>query len=108
MVPAVGAEVVHLITGPGNDTEAAWSPDGQRTVFQSDRNGTLGLHILNLTTKMVTPLDVGPGRAEFPAWSPDGKWIVYSYASFAKTALEGQDDGYNLLCPRLREVRHGV
>lgn len=94
--PALGAELVQLTTGPGNDTEAAWSPDGQRIVFQSDRNGNLDLYVLDLTTKVLTPLDVGPGHAGFPAWSPDGKWVVYSHACFTKTALEGQEDGYNL------------
>lgn len=96
MVPALGAELVQLTTGPGNDTEAAWSPDSQRIVFQSDRNDTLDLYVLDLATKALAPLVVGPGHAEFPAWSSDGKWIVYSYACFTKTALEGQDDGYNL------------
>jgi Tol biopolymer transport system component len=95
-VPALGAELVQLTTGPGNDTEAAWSPDGQRIVFQTDRDGTLDLHILDLATKVRTPLAAGPGHAAFPAWSPDGKWVVYSYACFTKTALEGQEDGYNL------------
>lgn len=76
--PALGARLVQLTAGPGNDTEAAWSPDGQRIVFQSDRNGTLDLYVLDLATKALTPLVVGPGQAAFPAWSPDGKWIVYS------------------------------
>lgn len=96
VVPALGAELVQLTAGPGNDTEAAWSPDGQRIVFQTDRDGTLDLYVLDLTTKALAPLVAGPGHAAFPAWSPDGKWIVYSYACFTKTALEGQEDGYNL------------
>jgi len=32
-VPALGAELVQLTTGPGNDTEAAWSPDGRSFAY---------------------------------------------------------------------------
>lgn len=96
VAPALGAELVQLTAGPGNDTEAAWSPDGQQIVFQSDRNGTLDLYVVDLKTKVLAPLVVGPGHSAFPAWSPDGKSVVYSHACFTKTALEGQEDGHNL------------
>jgi Tol biopolymer transport system component len=89
-------QVVPLTDGPGNDTEAVWSPDGSRVAFQSDRRGMPGLYVLDVATRRVTPLVEGPGLAQFPAWSPDGKSIVYSYAHFTKTAWEGQPDGYNL------------
>ena len=89
-----------LTTGPGNDTEAAWSPDGRQIVFQSDRSGRLDLHLLDVATRRVKPIVQGPGHACFPTWSPDGKSIVYSYAHFTKTALEvkkaGGQNGYNL------------
>ena len=89
-----------LTTGSGNDTEAAWSPDGKQVMFQSDRSGTLDLYLLDESTGRVEPIVQGPGHACFPAWSPDGKWIVYSYAHFTKTAFEakqtGGQDGYNL------------
>ncbi|MEW6360111.1 MAG: LamG-like jellyroll fold domain-containing protein [Planctomycetota bacterium] len=87
---------VQLTTGPGNDTEAAWSPDGRRIAFQTDRNGDLDLCILDVETKEVKPLVGGPGHACFPAWSPDGKWIAYAYAHFTKTAFEKNENGYNL------------
>jgi TolB protein len=87
---------VQLTFGAGNDTEAAWSPDGKSVVFQSDRSGTLDLYILDLQTQKVHSLIQGPGYACFPGWSPDGKWIVYSYRHFTKTAFEGIENGYNL------------
>ena len=94
---ALAGEPIPLTSGPGNDTEAAWSPDGQRIVFQSDRSGTLGLYVLELTAGQSRPLVDGPGEASFPAWSPDGKWVVYCYAHFTSTAFESQaGDGYNL------------
>ena len=94
-VPAVAAPIA-LTNGPGNDTEAAWSPDGQRIVFQSDRSGDLDLYVLELATRRTRPLVAGPGNACYPAWSPDGKWIAYSYADITKTAVQGIENGYNL------------
>lgn len=94
--PVREGRLEQLTTGPGNDSEAAWSPDGRQIAFQSDRQGSLGLYALDVATKAVRPLVEGPGHAAFPAWSPDGQWIVYSYAHFTKTALEGQENGHNL------------
>lgn len=93
---ATASEPVALTTGPGSDTEAAWSPDGRRIVFQSDRSGTLDLYVLDLETGETRPLVAGPGHSCFPAWSPDGRWVVYAYAHFSTTAFERQGDGYNL------------
>ena len=93
---AATAGPVALTTGPGNDTEAVFSPDGRRIVFQSDRTGTLDLYQYDVATKEVTPLATVPGHACFPGFSPNGKWIVYSYAHFTSTAFEGIEHGYNL------------
>ena len=90
------AERTALTNGPGDDTEAAWSPDGRTIVFQSDRSGTLDLYLLDVATGKTRPLVQGPGHACFPAWSPDGKWIAYAYAHFTKTGFEGIENGYNL------------
>ena len=87
---------VPLTTGPGEDTEAAWSPDGRQIVFQSDRSGTLGLYVLETSSLEIQPLVTGPGHACFPTWAPDGKSIVYSYAHFTATGFEGMPNGYNL------------
>jgi len=92
---AAGAPV-QLTRGPGNDTEAAWSPDGTRLAFQSDRGGELGVYVLDLGTSEVKPLVVGPGHACFPAWSPDGKLVAYAHARFTSTAAQGLENGYNL------------
>ena len=93
---AAAQQSVPLTTGPGEDTEAAWSPNGRQIAFQSDRSGTLGLYVLDTSTAETRPLVTHPGHACFPAWSPDGRWIVYSYAHFTATGFEGQPNGYNL------------
>jgi Tol biopolymer transport system component len=55
----VAGAVQPLTSGPGNDTEAAWSPDGRKIAFQSDRAGTAGLYVLDLRTSHVTCLEIG-------------------------------------------------
>ncbi len=104
LAPSLGwAAPAQLTRGPGDDTEAAWAPDGTRIVFQSDRGAArrrMGVFVLDLKTRRVTRLETGPGHACFPAWSPDGQWIVYAHARFTQTALEAyrskSQNGYNL------------
>jgi len=41
-LPAV-SQVTQITEGPGDDTEAAWSPDGTKVAFQSDRAGSMDI-----------------------------------------------------------------
>lgn len=60
------------------DTDPAWSPDGKRLVYVSDKGGGLPqLWIRDLaagTDKRLTSLNLQPLE---PVWSPDGKSIAY-------------------------------
>ncbi|MCX6994194.1 MAG: hypothetical protein NT011_13775 [Kiritimatiellaeota bacterium] len=90
------AKPAQLTFGPGNDTEAVWSPDGKHIAFQSDRDGRLRIYLLALADGSLRALETGPGESCFPCFSPDGKSIVYSYSYLTKTAFEGIKDGYNI------------
>lgn len=93
---AATGQGVRLTQGPGADTEAAWSPDGQRIVFQRERDGDADLYVLDLATGKEQPLVTGPGDARYPAWSPDGQSVVYSFGHITTTAHQGIPNGYNL------------
>jgi serine/threonine protein kinase/dipeptidyl aminopeptidase/acylaminoacyl peptidase len=59
---------------PADDTEPAFSPDGNQIAFRSEREGG-GLFLMGATGESVRRLtDTGYD----PAWSPDGKQIVFS------------------------------
>jgi acylaminoacyl-peptidase len=79
---ATGA-VSRLTDGPVADREPAWSPDGRRIAFGSNRRRDPDLfdrhdiHVVDVETRAVTAVTRGP-RSVFgwPAWLPDGATIV--------------------------------
>jgi Tol biopolymer transport system component len=66
---------VRLTTGsPAADWQPAFSPDGERIAFRSERDGG-GIFLMTASGESVTRLtDVGYS----PSWSPDGREIVVS------------------------------
>jgi len=83
-VPALAC----LDTGPGNSCEAAWSPDGKTIAFQSDRDGSAQIYLLDVASGASRWLDTGPGFSMFPAWTPDSSALVYSHGYLPKTAFQ--------------------
>jgi TolB protein len=79
---------VPLTSGPSDDTDASFSPDGERIVYSSDHGG------LDHASLFVTSLDGDePVRATqadgydgAPSWSPDGAWLAFE-------ASPGEPDG---------------
>jgi Tol biopolymer transport system component/predicted Ser/Thr protein kinase len=62
-----------------DDYEPAFSPDGERIAFRSDRQGG-GLYVMGATGESVVRLT---DRGYYPAWSPDGEQIVFQTTDFA-------------------------
>jgi Tol biopolymer transport system component len=67
LMTAAGSDVTPITDHPGRDVDPAWSPDGSQIAFASDRDGDLGIYIMNADGTEVTRL-VGSGRA--PVWTP--------------------------------------
>jgi Tol biopolymer transport system component len=84
-----GSDVTRLTGLPGRDSTPAWSPDGARIAFESDRGLESGveldIYVMNADGSHPTRL-TETGMNLTPSWSPDGTKIVF-------TGHRGDDHG---------------
>jgi TolB protein len=86
-----GSNPVQLTFGPGNKTQARWSPDGRRIAFVSDEKGNLEIFVMNPDGSHRVNLTNNPNDDYEPAWSPDGTILA-----FTTTRYTGQIQVYLL------------
>jgi eukaryotic-like serine/threonine-protein kinase len=80
-----GAPILLTPDSPLDDTQPAFSPDGRRIVFRSEREGG-GIYLVAPTGGAVRRItDFGYN----PAWSPDGKEIAVATEGVADPARRG-------------------
>lgn len=79
-----GSGLTNLTQSPWHDTMPAWSPDGTKIVFISDRDGTSPLlgqwdvYVMNADGSDIRNVTQTDGRNErTPTWSPDGSAIIF-------------------------------
>ena len=83
LVDSTSGAASRLTDGPVADREPAWSPDGRRIAFSSNRRrdadlfGRQDVHVVDVETRVVTAITRGP-RSVFgwPTWLPDGATIA--------------------------------
>jgi len=69
--------LTRLTDDPAVDRYPAWSPDGERLAFVSNRDGNFEIYTLPLNTLRPTRLTNAPGLERHPAWSPDGNYLAF-------------------------------
>jgi TolB protein len=83
MLGVDGSGERRLTDSPGLDGFPAWSPDGERVAFISDRDGgDWEVYVMNADGSKQTRLTNTPEDEDFCAWSPDGERIAYVVGSF--------------------------
>ena len=55
----------------------AWSPDGSRIAFMSDRDGNFEIYVMNADGSGPTRLTKNPESDAYPVWSADGSRIAF-------------------------------
>jgi Tol biopolymer transport system component len=94
VMQANGSGQTNLTQHLDEDFSPAWSPDGGRIAFDSNRDGSYNIHVMNSDGSGVTNLTKDPGgngnpawSNVNPAWSPDGARIAF-------TTLRHEPDPY--------------
>jgi TolB protein len=62
----------------GRDRQPAYSPDGRRIIFSSNRSGNIDLWTYDRQTGTVRQLTDDPSDDWDPAYSPDGREVLWS------------------------------
>jgi PKD repeat protein len=81
VVNLIGGALTNLTNHPANDASPAWSPNGEKIVFQSDREGRAELYVMNADGSSVVRLTYNAGVDGIvpdPDWAPDGSRIVFT------------------------------
>ena len=66
-----------LTSGPEDDVDPAWSPDGRQLAYVSSHGGEYHVWAVDLGSRARRQLTFAPGHAETPLWSPAGDTIVF-------------------------------
>ena len=98
VMEADGSNPVNLTNDPGVDRGPAWSPDGTKIAFHSDRDGSPPqLWVMEADGSNPVRLTDDPLRGDaFPSWSPDGTRLVFHALRESKWEIWAIDaDGNN-------------
>ena len=77
---AIGDHILELIYGrstPGDVQTPAWSPDGRKLAFVSERDGNAEIYVMNADGSAQENLTRQPANDSHPSWSPDGRRIAF-------------------------------
>ena len=83
---ADGTNAARLTSHAADDDSPAWSPDGSRIAFVSDRDGNREIYVMYANGSRPTRLTNAPASDSRPAWSPDGSQIAFTSFRDASTA----------------------
>ena len=94
-----GSNPRRVTVNPAEDRQPAWSPDGKKIAFVSNRKNKDHLQIWVIDADGKNPIRLTDGLVNvFPDWSPDGTKIVYDTAR-GITVMDADGNNTRLLTP---------
>ena len=91
-----GTGAKRLLFDRGKDDELAWSPDGKRLAFVSNRDDHAFIGVYAGADQPIAWMAASTGRDDAPVWSPDGSRIAFT----RQPGIGGAPE------PRLTDVPH--
>ena len=73
-----GSVLAELTDNSRTDDQPAWSPDGTRIAFRSDRTDDVEIFVMDVNGENVEQLTDSPGEDWTPTWSPDGSLLAFA------------------------------
>jgi hypothetical protein len=73
-----GANQTNLTNTQAQESSPAWSPDGTKIAFSSNRTGNFQIYVMNVNGSSPIRLVSASQGDDNPAWSPDGTKIAFS------------------------------
>ena len=61
----------------GDDMAAEWSPDGNKLIYQSNRNGNWDIFVYDFTFDTTIQLTFDSSDEQNPQWHPSGNQLIY-------------------------------
>lgn len=88
-VPRQGGSAVRLTSGAGNETDAAFSPDGSQIAFTGEYDGSVDVFVMPSAGGVPKRLTWHPAADTVLGWTPDGSRVIFSssrtaYSRFAE------------------------
>ncbi len=82
-VPREGGDAVRLTSGPGVESDPAFSPDGTRIAFTGEYDGNVDVFVIPASGGVPKRLTWHPAADRVIGWTPDGKRIIFGSARTA-------------------------
>ena len=76
IIDADGSNERNLTQNPADDSAPAWSPDGKKIAFLSNRDGGQAIYVMN--SDGSNPARLSEKSAGAPVWSPDGRKVAFA------------------------------
>ncbi len=75
-----GSRPRNLSRHPAEDFDIAWSADGERVAFTSERDGNAEIYSADVATGLLRRMTFHPAQDSRPSFSPDGQFLAFESA----------------------------